>query len=119
MKVIEMAPDERGIYARAAHNLVFTEPEKAPVLPEQLLSERRYDDKGNDLWTTFNVVQENIMRGGLKGMKRDNGGRLRRATTRPVKAIDRNIQLNKALWYLTEKMAELKGATISPAVVSA
>ena len=119
LKVIEMAPDERGIYARAAHNLVFTEPEKAPVLPEQLLSERRYDDKGNDLWTTFNVVQENIMRGGLKGMKRDNGGRLRRATTRPVKAIDRNIQLNKALWYLTEKMAELKGATISPAVVSA
>jgi len=52
-------------------------------------------------------------------MKRDNEGRLRRATTRPVKAIDRNIQLNQALWYLTEKMAELKGATISPAVVSA
>jgi len=119
MKVIEMTPDERGIYAQAAHNLVFTEPEKAPVLPEQLLAERRFDDKGNDLWTTFNVVQENIMRGGLKGMKRDNEGRLRRATTRPVKAIDRNIQLNQALWYLTEKMAELKGATISPAVVSA
>jgi len=109
MKVIEMTPDERGIYARVAHNLVFPEPEKAPVLPEQLLSERRYDDKGQDLWTTFNVVQENIMRGGLKGMKRDNNGRLRRATTRPVKAIDRNIQLNQALWYLTEKMAELKG----------
>ncbi|MCL7489744.1 MAG: DUF945 domain-containing protein [Desulfobulbaceae bacterium] len=119
MKVIEMTPDERGIYARVAHNLVFTEPEKAPVLPEQLLSERRYDDKGNDLWSTFNVVQENIMRGGLKGMKRDNEGRLRRATTRPVKAIDRNIQLNQALWYLTEKMAELKGARIGPVVVSA
>jgi len=119
MKVIEMTPDERGIYARVAHNLVFPEPEKAPVLPEQLLSERRYDDKGQDLWTTFNVVQENIMRGGLKGMKRDNEGRLRRATTRPVKAIDRNIQLNQALWYLTEKMAELKGARIDPAVVSA
>jgi hypothetical protein len=119
MKVIEMTPDERGIYARVAHNLVFTEPEKAPVLPEQLLSERRYDDRGNDLWSTFNVVQENIMRGGLKGMKRDNEGRLRRATTRPVKAIDRNIQLNQALWYLTEKMAELKGARISPVVVSA
>jgi len=119
MKAIEMTPDERGIYAQAAHNLVFTEPEKAPVVPEQLLAERRFDDKGNDLWTTFNVVQENIMRGGLKGTKRDNGGRLRRATTRPVKAIDRNIQLNQALWYLTEKMAELKGAKISPAAVSA
>ena len=59
------------------------------------------------------------MRGGLKGMKRDNGGRLPRATTRLVKAIDRNIQLNQALWYLTEKMAELKDAAKNgPAVVS-
>jgi hypothetical protein len=119
MKVIEMTPDERGIYARVAHNLVFPEPENAPVLPEQLLSERRYDDKGHDLWTTFNVVQENVMRGGLKGIKRADDGRSRRTTTRPVKAIDRNIQLNQALWYLTEKMAELKGARIGPAVVSA
>jgi hypothetical protein len=113
MKAIEMTPDERGIYARAAHNLIFTEPEKAPVLPEQLLSERRYDDKGKDLWTTFNVVQENIMRGGLKGMKKARDGRSRKTTTRPVKAIDRNIQLNQALWYLTEKMAELKGASLA------
>ena len=119
MKVIEMTPDERGIYARVAHSLVFKEPENAPVAPEQLLSERRYDDKGNDLWTTFNVLQENVMRGGLKGMKRSDDGRSRRTTTRPVKAIDRNIQLNQALWYLTEKMAELKGAKIGPAAISA
>jgi len=109
MKAIEMTPDERGIYAQVAHKLVFPEPESAPIRPEQLLAERRFDDKGQDLWTTFNVVQENIMRGGLKGMKNDEDGRLRRTTTRPVKAIDRNIQFNQALWYLTEKMVELKG----------
>jgi len=40
-------------------------------------------------------------------------GRSRKTTTRPVKAIDRNIQLNQALWYLTEKMAELKGASLA------
>ena len=49
------------------------------------------------------------MRGGIKGTKNDEDGRVRKTTTRPVKAIDRNIQLNQALWYLTEKMAELKG----------
>ena len=119
MKDIELTPDERGIYARAAHSLVFKEPENAPVLPEQLLSERRYDDKGFDLWTTFNVVQENVMRGGLKGTKRTDDGRSRRTTTRPVKAIDRNIKLNQALWYLTEKMAELKGTKTDFAVASA
>ena len=119
MKVMEMTLDERGIYARAAHSLVFKEPENAPVQPEQLLSERRYDDKGHDLWTTFNVVQENVMRGGLKGTKRTDNGRSRRTTTRPVKAIDRNIKLNQALWYLTEKMAELKGTKTDFAVASA
>ena len=62
-----------------------------------------------DLWTTFNVVQENIIRGGLRGRKRGSNGRMRNMTTRPVKALDRNIKLNQALWVLTEKMAELKG----------
>ncbi|MGB3211313.1 MAG: hypothetical protein WBB19_11460, partial [Desulforhopalus sp.] len=51
-----------------------------------------------------------VMRGGLKGKARDSNGRLRRTTTRPVKALDRNIKLNQALWLLTEKMAELKQA---------
>ncbi len=50
------------------------------------------------------------MRGGLKGRTRGSNGRLRRTTTRPVKALDRNVKLNQALWYLTEKMAELKQA---------
>ena len=113
MKAIEMTPDERGVYAQAAHSIIYDEPENAPVLPEKLLDERRYDDKGNDLWTTFNVVQENIMRGGLKGTTTGSNGRTRRTTTRPVKALDRNIKLNQALWFLTEKMAELKQADTS------
>lgn len=108
MKVIEMTPDERGVFAQAAHGLIYEDPEQAPVHAEQLLDERRYDDNGNDLWTTFNVVQENLMRGGLRGSRRDGNGRMRRMTTRPVKALDRNIKLNQALWFLTEKMAELK-----------
>jgi hypothetical protein len=119
MKVIEMTQDERGIFAQAAHNLIYNEPEQAPVQPHQLLDERRYDDKGNDLWTTFNVVQENVMRGGLKGTTIGSNGRRRRTTTRPVKALDRNIKLNQALWVLTEKMAELKQDDTSLSPVSA
>ncbi len=58
------------------------------------------------------------MRGGLKGTSRDDNGRIRRSTTRPVKALDRNIKLNQALWFLTEKMAELKQVGSSPAKLS-
>ncbi len=79
-----------------------------PIRPEQLLTERRYDAKYGDLCSKFNLIQEGLIRGGLKGRTRGRNGRLRRAAIRPVKALDRNVKLNQALWYLTEKMAELK-----------
>jgi len=59
------------------------------------------------------------MRGGLKGTTKGSNGRQRRTTTRPVKALDRNIKLNQALWFLTEKMAELKQADTSLSLVPA
>jgi len=119
MKAIEMSPNERNIFASAAHSLIYDNPEKAPIQSHQLLDERRYDDKGNDLWTAFNLVQENFIKGGLKGTSRGSNGKLRRTTTRPVKALDRNIKLNQALWYLTEKMAELKQNGSEPSLVTA
>ena len=109
LKTIELASNEKGVFAMAAHQLVYDDPETAPIRPQKLLCERRYDDKGNDLWTTFNVVQENIMKGGLHGSKQGANGRVRRVKTRPVKSIDRDVKLNKALWVLTEEMAKLKG----------
>jgi hypothetical protein len=109
LKTIELAQNEKGVYAMAAHQLVYEDQEAAPIRPEKLLCERRYDDKGNDLWTTFNVVQENIMKGGIAGSKQGANGRVRRVKTRPVKSIDRDVKLNKALWVLTEEMAKLKG----------
>ncbi len=107
-KAIELTPGERSVFAQAAHQLVYDEPEKAPINSTQLLKERRYDDKGNDLWTTFNVVQENIIKGGIPGRKVNGIGRTRRTRTRKVGSIDKDIKLNKALWTLTEKMKEIK-----------
>lgn len=108
LKIIELEPDEKGVYAAAAHRLVYDDIDNAPITPSQLLQERRYDDKGNDLWSVANKIQENLIRGGLKGSKRGVNGRIRKVTTRPVRSIDRDIRLNKALWVLTEEMAKLK-----------
>ena len=55
-----------------------------------------------------NVVQENIIKGGIHGYRTDDHGRICRAKSRGVKAIDQNVKLNRALWTLAEKMAELK-----------
>jgi len=97
-----LALPEAKIFAEAALSLRYEE--EAPIIPDRLLQIRRRDDIENNLWNTFNVVQENIIRGGLHG-KNTAGNR---TTTRAINSIDTNVKLNKALWTLTEKMAELK-----------
>ena len=65
---------------------------------------------GDDLWRVFNRVQENAIRGGLTAWGRDAQNRPRRVTSREVTGIDGDVRLNRALWTLTERMAELKRA---------
>ncbi|AYG64528.1 DUF932 domain-containing protein [Rhizobium jaguaris] len=105
--------DEQRIMAEAAHLVRFGDSEgetTTPIKPQQLLIPRRHDDRANDLWTVFNVVQENVVRGGLRGIGRDDFGRPRRVKSRAVNGIDQDIKLNKALWLIGAKMAELKEA---------
>lgn len=105
--------DEQMAMADAAHVLRFGDAEgntDTPFKPEQLLTPKRRDDAGNTLWLTHNRVQENVIRGGLRAWDRDANNRPRRATMREVKNIDGDVKLNRALWMLSAKMAELKGA---------
>lgn len=106
-KTIEMSPDEKGVFAYAAHGLMYgdQEPKNVPIIPEQLLTARRWEDKknGDKLWNTYNIIQENMIKGGIKGNK--NG---KKRKTRGIKQIDKDRKLNQALWILTKKMAELK-----------
>ncbi|OKP64455.1 phosphoribosylamine--glycine ligase [Ensifer adhaerens] len=109
---VKLDRDEREIFAEAAHLIRFADNNgelATPIKPEQLLIPRRHDDRGDDLWTTWNVAQENIIKGGVRGVGRDDLGRPRRVKSRAVNGIDQDIKLNKALWLLGEKMAALKG----------
>jgi hypothetical protein len=63
MQTIELTPDERGVFAKAAMSLKFEE--SLPVEPFHVLAARRYGDQKPDLWPTFNVIQENLAKGGL------------------------------------------------------
>jgi hypothetical protein len=113
LKGINLRHDEQIAYAASAHKLVYDDLEKAPISPDQLLTQRRWDDGSSNLWTTFNKVQENIIKGGIKGRVTEEDGRTRKVTTRAVQALDRNIKLNQALWVLTERMAELKSMSFA------
>lgn len=100
-KQIALPAPARTIFAEAVKELV---PEK-PIEANRLLSARRSEDRATDLWTTVNVAQENLIRGGLRGMTPTG----KRSTTREVKGVSENLRLNKALWMLADRMAQLVG----------
>lgn len=112
-----MRPEEKQILAEATHLLRFggnDDPEEKTVAdafrPAQFLVPRRHDDRADDLWTTFNVCQENMIKGGLTARQRING---RRPGMREIKGIDQDVKLNKALWLVGERMAQLMGHKIA------
>ena len=129
-----LSTGEAEAFARAAHQLRFpgaypsvqgetdhlTEDElaeamevkPAPIEPGDLLRLRRYEDRSanRNLWTVFNTVQENAIKGGQTGWVTGRNGRRRRSTTREVRGIDQNTALNRALWTLAEEMQALKNA---------
>ena len=74
----------------------------------QLLNVKRDADNGANLWSTFNVVQENLMKG---GMNTSHVGR-RRGVTRAVNNIQKNVALNTGLWNLTLKYEKNHDALI-------
>lgn len=97
------APAQQA-YAEAAQELVGNDSFAADRLLWGRRPGDRPDENGNrDLWTTFQAVQENVMKGDIPGRSKSG----RRTRTRPVKSVDRDIKLNKALWTLTARMAEL------------
>jgi hypothetical protein len=108
-KGLELKPEEQMLLAESVHQVRFDDG-KTSVAPKQLLIPRRSADAGSDLWSTFNRIQENVIRGGLSGTVADASGRVRRATTREVRGIDGDIRYNRAMWSLAEHMAELKAA---------
>lgn len=108
MQGIELTRDQQGVFAAAALDLKYDRDDNdfsmSPIRPEQLLIPRRIADKGNDLWTTFNVVQEHLLKGGLRG--RSHGVSVRRVKTRGVQSVSEDVRLNRALWTLTMEMAK-------------
>ena len=108
---LRLTGGEQQVLAEAARVVRFGDSEgkvETPITADRLLQARRYSDNGDDLWKTFNRVQENVVRGGVSAMGKDSQGRRRRSTTKEVKGIDQDVRLNRALWQLAERMAELK-----------
>lgn len=99
---IQLTERERFAFARGAAIQRWDADEhgnpNSPVGPDALLLPRRAADTGRDLWSTFNVLQENLTQGGLSGRTTSN----RRTTTRQIRGIDQNVSVNKGLWEMAD-----------------
>jgi hypothetical protein len=73
------------------------------VEPSMILQPRRRDDLAQDLFTQWNVIQENLVRGGIPGAWRNGQER----TISQVKNIEKSNKLNAQLWKLGEEFADL------------
>ena len=108
MKQIPLTRSEQLLLSEFALKARFgenEEEEKTIYQPSDLLRVHRDEDTSNDLYTTFNVIQENCIKGGVS--RRDRKGK--RHTTREIKGIDQNVRVNQLLWQFTQRMMELKG----------
>ncbi|MGQ3660780.1 DUF932 domain-containing protein [Citrobacter braakii] len=97
------APAQHAL-ANAALTYRFGE-EHQPVTASQILTPRRYEDRQDDLWTTYQRLQENLLKGGLPGRTAQG----KRSHTRAINGIDGDIKLNRALWVMAENMMTILG----------
>jgi hypothetical protein len=103
-KTIELTEVEQNKFAYIAKNAHWGE--ESQVNPELLLEARRPQDEGNDLWHVFNRIQESITKGGLKYQAvSEKTGKVRNRSTRQIKNIVRDLNINKELWTIMQAFA--------------
>lgn len=93
---IGLSVGQRLEFAAMAANLRWPNPTFDPKL---LLQPRRHADTGTNLWTTFNVIQENLLKGGFT----PNVPKARKVRT--LNNISKSNGVNDALWGLAANYA--------------
>ena len=92
-----MTDKERYQFAIEALALRIGEDRKAENYEiMEILTPKRTADEGKSLWNTFNILQENLIKGGFQLNERQA-----RAITNPVQ----DLTLNQDLWQLAEAYA--------------
>ena len=101
MQSLILPPPARQALAQAALTYRYSD-EHQPVTTADILTPRRREDYGKDLWSTYQTIQENMLKGGISG----RSAKGKRIHTRAIHSIDTDIKLNRALWVMAETLLE-------------
>lgn len=100
MKDIQMGQEAALEFAKRALETRFENVENVKIDLNKLLSPVRKEDRGNDLWSVFNVVQEKIIDGDFEYV---SGVKTRKA--RRIKNFIQDQKINKELFELALEYA--------------
>ena len=101
MQSLVLPPPARQALAQAALTYRYGD-EHQPVTTADILTPRRREDYGKDLWSAYQTIQENMLKGGISG----RSAKGKRIHTRAIHNIDTDIKLNRALWVMAETLLE-------------
>ena len=100
---IKLSQLEKESFAKLSVPLRFEE--HLEINHTDLLTPLRDDDYRDDLYTTLNVIQENLIRGNVGGINKETG---RRFKSKEIKSITTDTLVNKGIWDIAEKIAFIK-----------
>lgn len=98
MQNAQLSDEQRENMARLAMGLRW-DAEKVPFAPARLLSTRRREDVGSSVWNTYQVIQENMLKG-QPASRYDYT-----PSTKAVRGLDQGLKINRGLWELAEQFA--------------
>lgn len=110
-KKIILDLDQRLDFAKKSALLKWQKGEPFNQCFQRLLHPRSEDEKSNDLWTTHQVIQRNLINGGVRYTTIEEWGNgrcdYRNRITRPIESEKRIAKLNIRLWNIAENIAEI------------
>jgi hypothetical protein len=100
MEARQLLGSEQLEFAHAAMAVRYPDMGEASMEPAQLLRSRRVEDQSDNLWSTLNRVQENLLRGGLTRWAAN--GRL--SHSRRITSLREDVRINGRLWDLAAQV---------------
>lgn len=96
-KRIQFAHAAAGVRLANVKGITFTD-----ANAEAALQPKRWSDVGRDAFSTFNVLQERVIRGGLTYRQETPDGRHEWRTSRGITSVGQSVKLNRELWETLE-----------------
>jgi len=103
LESIELTQLEQESFARSSIPLRFDK--HLQIDHTDLLIPHREEDEDSTLYTTLNVIQENLLRGNISGFNKNTG---RRFTSKEITSISKDVDVNQGLWDIAERIYSIK-----------